>query len=83
MKPGTGRRERGRPGGRPPARPRRASAGEVPGAVGVDTGGTFTDFVALVGRRVLAFKLPSTPRHPHRATIGNSWKFAGRRRTHL
>jgi N-methylhydantoinase A len=35
--------------------------------VGVDTGGTFTDFVALVGRRLVVRKLRSTPHDPARA----------------
>ena len=35
--------------------------------VGVDTGGTFTDFVCRAGRRSLVFKLPSTPDDPSRA----------------
>lgn len=32
--------------------------------IGVDTGGTFTDFVALANGRVLRLKLPSTPHDP-------------------
>src|SRR5262249_59296286 len=35
--------------------------------VGTDTGGTFTDFVALVGRRLLVLKVRSTPADPARA----------------
>jgi N-methylhydantoinase A len=35
--------------------------------VGVDTGGTFTDFVYHVGRRAKIFKVPSTPDDPSRA----------------
>jgi N-methylhydantoinase A len=35
--------------------------------VGVDTGGTFTDFVCRIGGRTLVFKLPSTPDDPSRA----------------
>jgi N-methylhydantoinase A len=35
--------------------------------VGVDTGGTFTDFVYHVGGRARIFKLPSTPDDPSRA----------------
>jgi N-methylhydantoinase A len=35
----------------------------------VDTGGTFTDFVALVGSRLVTLKLPSTPRAPERAVL--------------
>ena len=37
--------------------------------MGVDTGGTFTDFVALAGGRLVALKLPSTPRSPERAVL--------------
>jgi len=51
---------------RPSAR-RRATSSAV--AVGVDTGGTFTDLVAVVEGRLLAFKVPSTPRAPERAVI--------------
>jgi N-methylhydantoinase A len=35
----------------------------------VDTGGTFTDFVALSGGRLVALKLPSTPRASERAVL--------------
>jgi N-methylhydantoinase A len=35
--------------------------------VGVDTGGTFTDFVYHAGRRARVFKVPSTPDDPSRA----------------
>jgi N-methylhydantoinase A len=38
-------------------------------AVGVDTGGTFTDFVAIVGGRFMPFKVPSTPAAPERAVL--------------
>ena len=38
-------------------------------AVGVDTGGTFTDVVAWRGGRRVAFKLPSTPREPAAAVL--------------
>ncbi len=37
--------------------------------VGVDTGGTFTDFVLVRGRHVEHFKLPSTPDDPARAVL--------------
>jgi len=50
------------PEGRAVKRPRAA-------AVGVDTGGTFTDFVALRAGRLVALKLPSTPRAPQRAVL--------------
>ena len=38
-----------------------------PALVGVDTGGTFTDFLVVGPRGVEAFKVPSTPRDPSRA----------------
>ena len=38
-------------------------------AVGVDTGGTFTDVVAWRGGKRIAFKVPSTPREPARAVL--------------
>ncbi len=37
--------------------------------IGIDTGGTFTDFVVLDQDRVEVFKLPSTPSEPHRAVL--------------
>ncbi|HEV3468091.1 MAG TPA: hydantoinase/oxoprolinase family protein [Pyrinomonadaceae bacterium] len=37
--------------------------------VGVDTGGTFTDFVYHAGGRSRVFKLPSTPSDPSRAIV--------------
>jgi len=59
--------------GRSPRRnaraPRRARAAEDAAAVGVDTGGTFTDVVAWRGGRRVAFKLPSTPREPAAAVL--------------
>jgi N-methylhydantoinase A len=38
-------------------------------AIGVDTGGTFTDFVAFVAGRIVTLKLPSTPRSPEQAVL--------------
>jgi len=35
--------------------------------VGIDTGGTFTDFLVVWGRRTMVFKVPSTPDDPARA----------------
>ena len=49
-----------------------ASRPELPtraDAVGVDTGGTFTDVVVQVGRTRQAFKVPSTPAAPQDAVI--------------
>ena len=37
--------------------------------IGVDTGGTFTDFVVFFEGRVLTLKLPSTPTDPSRAIL--------------
>jgi N-methylhydantoinase A len=37
--------------------------------LGVDTGGTFTDFIAIQGQRILSFKVPSTPDNPARAIL--------------
>jgi N-methylhydantoinase A len=37
--------------------------------IGVDTGGTFTDFVCLRGRRLLVLKIPSTPGDPAAAVL--------------
>lgn len=41
----------------------------VPLRIGVDTGGTFTDFIAIQGLRFLSFKIPSTPDNPARAIL--------------
>lgn len=37
--------------------------------VGIDTGGTFTDFVIAKGSRITSFKAPSTPQNPARAIL--------------
>lgn len=37
--------------------------------IGIDTGGTFTDVIALQGKNRLAFKLPSTPTAPAEAIV--------------
>ncbi|HKQ74960.1 MAG TPA: hydantoinase/oxoprolinase family protein [Blastocatellia bacterium] len=37
--------------------------------IGVDTGGTFTDFVVIYKNRFIAFKLPSTPQSPEQAIL--------------
>src|ERR1051325_4976093 len=37
--------------------------------IGIDTGGTFTDFVAASGSRQTAFKIPSTPKNPASAIL--------------
>ncbi|HYY43476.1 MAG TPA: hydantoinase/oxoprolinase N-terminal domain-containing protein, partial [Pyrinomonadaceae bacterium] len=46
---------------------RQTAAAVRPVRVGVDTGGTFTDFVYAAGGRVHIFKLASTPDDPSRA----------------
>ena len=52
-----------------PRRAGRAPTAQVARATGVDTGGTFTDFVALAGSRLVALKRPSTPEAPERAVL--------------
>ena len=37
--------------------------------IGIDTGGTFTDFVAARGSRLDSFKVPSTPHNPAQAIL--------------
>jgi len=37
--------------------------------IGIDTGGTFTDFVVARGSRLTAFKAPSTPHNPAEAIL--------------
>jgi N-methylhydantoinase A len=37
--------------------------------IGIDTGGTFTDFVVARGSRVSVFKVPSTPHNPAEAIL--------------
>jgi N-methylhydantoinase A len=37
--------------------------------IGIDTGGTFTDLVAVMGRTVQVAKVPSTPEEPSRAIL--------------
>ena len=37
--------------------------------VGIDTGGTFTDFVIIDGQEITSFKIPSTPGNPAAAII--------------
>jgi N-methylhydantoinase A len=37
--------------------------------IGVDTGGTFTDFICLRGNQLSVLKLPSTPRNPAAAVL--------------
>lgn len=42
---------------------------QTPLRIGVDTGGTFTDFIAVQTPRLLSFKVPSTPDNPARAIL--------------
>ncbi|MBP6821113.1 MAG: hypothetical protein KA368_06195, partial [Acidobacteria bacterium] len=37
--------------------------------IGVDTGGTFTDFIVVFKKRQLSFKVPSTPYSPPQALL--------------
>jgi N-methylhydantoinase A len=37
--------------------------------IGVDTGGTFTDFIAVQHQQLLSFKVPSTPDNPSHAIL--------------
>lgn len=48
---------------------RRVAGGPSARAIGVDTGGTFTDVVALVDGRTVAMKVLSTPAAPQRAVL--------------
>jgi N-methylhydantoinase A len=47
--------------------------------VGVDTGGTFTDFVLVEGAQVRTYKLPSTPDDPSRAVLAGLHHLLGDR----
>ncbi len=48
---------------------RTANHSNVTLRIGVDTGGTFTDFIAIQEHRILSFKIPSTPDNPARAIL--------------
>lgn len=50
---------------------------------GVDTGGTFTDFVFAAGGRLRIFKLPSTPDDPSRAITAGLQRIAAETETSL
>ncbi len=52
-----------------PGAGRRPAGLQVADAIGVDTGGTFTDVVAWSGGRRVAFKVPSTPHQPAAAVL--------------
>jgi N-methylhydantoinase A len=69
---------------RPRGRGRARGAAVAPAAaVGVDTGGTFTDFVALSGGRLVALKLPSTPAAPERAVLAGLERLGTARATRV
>jgi len=50
-------------------KPRKQKSSPEPLRIGIDTGGTFTDFVAAHGSRLIAFKAPSTPHNPAEAIL--------------
>ena len=45
--------------------------------IGIDTGGTFTDFVVVEGAEISVFKLPSTPQRPAQAIIEGLHRIKG------
>ncbi len=51
--------------------------------IGIDTGGTFTDFVVHEDGKMSAFKLPSTSAHPERAVIEGLRKIIARQPSFL
>ena len=55
----------------------------VPEAIGVDTGGTFTDFVAIRDGRLIALNLPSTPSRPDRAVTSGLRRLGAARETRV
>jgi len=62
----------------------RATRSRAPAiAIGVDTGGTFTDFVAVIAGRLVAFKVPSTPGAPERAVLEGLGRAGATRRTRV
>jgi N-methylhydantoinase A len=48
---------------------RKQKSSPEPIRIGIDTGGTFTDFVVARGSRLTAFKAPSTPHNPAEAIL--------------
>ena len=48
---------------------RKKKSSAQPIRIGIDTGGTFTDFVAVRGSRLTSFKAPSTPHNPAEAIL--------------
>ena len=63
--------------------PATGSGQRPPHSVGVDTGGTFTDFVARAGNRIVTFKLPSTPDAPDRAVLAGLERLGAGRTTRV
>ena len=51
--------------------------------IGVDAGGTFTDFVVLEDGALTAFKIPSTPEHPEKAILEGLARVIGDREGYL
>lgn len=51
--------------------------------IGIDTGGTFTDFVVLDGEKIQVFKLPSTPDEPEKAVLEGLDKIVGKKNDFL
>ena len=51
--------------------------------IGVDTGGTFTDFVVLEDGALTVFKIPSTPEHPEKAILEGLAQVVGDREGYL
>src|SRR6266705_2467034 len=49
--------------------PRKQKSSPEPIRIGIDTGGTFTDFVSAQGSHLTAFKAPSTPHNPAEAIL--------------
>jgi N-methylhydantoinase A len=49
--------------------PRKQKSSPEPIRIGIDTGGTFTDFVSAQGSRLTAFKAASTPHNPAEAIL--------------
>jgi len=71
-------------GGHPPARPPTSPTSRPPTrAVGLDTGGTFTDFVAWQGGRLITFKLPSDPVSPERPVLEGLRRLGANRETQV
>jgi N-methylhydantoinase A len=56
---------------------RKQKSSPEPIRIGVDTGGTFTDFVVANGSRLTAFKAPSTPHNPAEAILAGISRILG------